>query len=106
MDDPNGALTATTDDTQQQTNVRDILKPLYDKLCSQYEGRDARHRGMPSIDSVVESMNGKILENDGFFHGLHNKKRNAQCDNGQYVSVCTQQETRRTRQFISSNGLG
>lgn len=61
---------------------------------------------MPSIDSVVESMNSKILEVNGFFHGLHNKKRSAQCDNGQYVSVCTQQETRRARHFISSNGLG
>ena len=106
MDYPTDATTITMDNTQQQVDVRGLLKPLFDKICTLYEGRDATHCEMPTIGSVVDSMNNKILEVNGFFNELCKKKSNRQHNDDRYISVCTQQETRRCRNFVSSNGLG
>jgi hypothetical protein len=105
FDEATDITPTTVDDTERRIDVRSTLKPLYDQICSLYEGKDASHCEMPTIASVVDAMNDKIHDVNRFFNDVRKKKKNGQSNTEKYVSVCTQQEKSRSRRFVSSNGL-
>jgi SWIM zinc finger len=102
---PSIDIDVPTANTQQQTDARSRLKPIFDQICSLYESKHATHCDMPTLDSVVDAMNNKIHDVNRFFCELDIKKTDRQNDKENYISVCTQKESSRNRCFVSSNGL-
>jgi hypothetical protein len=102
---PSIDIDGPTANTQQQTDARSRLKPIFDQICSLYESKHATHSDMPTLDRVVDAMNNTIHDVNQFFCELDKKKTERQNDKEHYISVCTQKEPSRNRYFVSLNGL-
>lgn len=60
----------TVEVCERRIDHRAVLEPLFEQLMSLYESEDADHPDMPSIDNVVDVIQGKIHDLNKFFMKL------------------------------------
>jgi hypothetical protein len=59
---PSIDIDGPTADTQQPTDARSRLKPIFDQMLSLYESKHGTHSDMPTLDSVHLSMHPKRVK--------------------------------------------